>query len=75
MGYTVVGRGLTGRAELVADERQQEDMNNISRAAVIYRRYATPMLLILLEAKHTSFATQAGIPARFIKAFDDMEEV
>lgn len=61
-------------ADIAADVPLNEDMNNISRAAVIYRWYGTPMLLLLLEAKNASFASQAGIPSRFVKGFDDMEE-
>ena len=52
---------------------QQEDLQNIVRAAAVYRLYQTQMLVMMLEAKNIRFAVQAGIPERMCAGLDDLE--
>jgi hypothetical protein len=52
---------------------QQEDLQNIVRAAAVYRLMQTPMLVMMLEAKNIRFAVQAGIPERMCAGLDDLE--
>jgi len=60
-------------ADVSSDQPMQEDLQNIVRAAAIYRQYEIPMLVMILEAKNIRFAVQAGIPERMCAGLDDLE--
>ncbi|EKX32213.1 hypothetical protein GUITHDRAFT_148767 [Guillardia theta CCMP2712] len=51
----------------------REDLQNIVRAAAVYRIYKTPMLVMMMEAKHIKYAVQAGIPESMCCGLDDLE--
>jgi hypothetical protein len=52
---------------------QEEDLQNIVRAAAVYRSSHTPMLVMLMDSINVSIAVQSGLPERMCCSIESLE--